>query len=540
MKRIFFSLVSMMLLSLTATAQQPFLTVAESSDYTATSDYGDVMDFIAKLNKSSKYIRVENIAVSSEGRDVPLLVIGNPLPKSPESLVNDPRIVVYVQANIHAGEVEGKEASLMFARDLLSEKKPALLENVVLLICPNFNPDGNEKMSAQSRPHQNGPKEVGIRYNGQMLDLNRDGMKAESPEVRGLISNVFNRWDPDVFMDCHTTNGSYHIEPVTFTWMVNPNGDNSLIKYMETKMVPEMSATLYNEYKVENCFYGEFRNMINPDGWFYDAVDPRYLTNYYGLRNRLAVLNENYVYADYKSRVLGCYYLIETLVRYASANSSEIVTMLREVDNKTVKRGLNPSVADSFAVEYKVRPIDEKVTIKTYEVERSSQPNVYPPYRRTDRRKDVTVPYFVEYYPTRSVKLPYAYLITNNDPDITGLLKIQGIKLEKLAEETEVEAERFQISELTPSRRLNQGHYTNTVKGNYINGKVGFPAGTIVVRTAQPLANLAAYLLEAESNDGLVTWNFLDRYIVPQWGSGYNLYPVYRIMNPAELETVIF
>ena len=102
---------------------------------------------------------------------------------------------------------------------------------------------------------------VGVRYNGQFLDLNRDAIKAESPEVRGLLTNVFNRWDPYVFMDCHTTNGSYHVEPVTFTWMVNPNGDNSLISYLRDKMMPEISETLADRYNVENCFYGEFYDM---------------------------------------------------------------------------------------------------------------------------------------------------------------------------------------------------------------------------------------------------------------------------------------
>ena len=199
---------------------------------------------------------------SAEGRDIPLLIIGNPLPDSPEDLVNDKRIVVYIQANIHAGEVEGKEASLMFARDILKEKNSPLLDNVILLICPIFNPDGNEKISTLNRTDQNGPVNgVGVRYNGQFLDLNRDAMKAESPEVRGLLTNVFNRWDPSIFMDCHTTNGSYHVEPVTFTWMVNPNGDNSLISYMRDKMMPEMSETLSDRYKVENCFYGEFYDM---------------------------------------------------------------------------------------------------------------------------------------------------------------------------------------------------------------------------------------------------------------------------------------
>ena len=272
-------------------------TTAEKTDFKSTSNYNDVMSFIAQLRKISKLMRVETIATSVEGRDIPLIIAGNPLPGSPQQLVNDKRIVVYIQANIHAGEVEGKEATLMFLRDMLVEKNPELLKDIILLICPNFNPDGNEKISPQNRPYQNGPVNgVGVRHNGQFLDLNRDGMKAESPEVRGVISRVFNKWDPAVFMDCHTTDGSYHVEPVTFTWMVNPNGDKDLISYMRNKMIPAMSATLLNKYKVENCYYGEFNNMLQPEnGWFYDAADPRYMSNYYGLRSRLGILNENYV-----------------------------------------------------------------------------------------------------------------------------------------------------------------------------------------------------------------------------------------------------
>lgn len=540
MKRLFPVVSAILILNVFISNGQPsFLTVAESSDFTSTSTYSEVLTFIEKLEKSSKYVRVETIATSVEGRDVHLLVIGKPLPKSPAQLAGDPRVVVYIQANIHAGEVEGKEAVLMFARDILSQKNPEFLDKTVFLICPNFNPDGNERISPLNRTHQVGPANgVGVRHNGQMLDLNRDGMKVESPEVRGLITNVFNKWDPAIFMDCHTTNGSYHIEPVTFTWMVNPNGDNSLIRYMRTKMAPEMSRTLSDKYKVENCFYGEFRNMMNPEnGWIYDASDPRYLVNYFGLRNRLGILNENYVYADYKSRVWGCYYLVRSLAEYASQNAAEIKAMMKEADAATLKRGLNPAVTDSFAIEYKVRPFDEKVTVKTYEVERTSEPNVYPPYRRTDRRKDVTVPYFADWYPSKSVRFPFAYLITICDPEVIGLLKVHGIKVEKLSSSIKTEAERFEIAELKGSARLNQGHYTNSVKGRFISEPIDFPAGTIVVRTAQPLANVAAYLLEPQTNDGLLTWNYLDRYLVPQWGGAYNPYPIYRIINPVEMMT---
>jgi hypothetical protein len=490
------------------------------------------MTFIGQLKKSSKYIRVETISTSVKGRDVPLLVIGNPLPKSPAQLANDDRIVIYVQANIHAGEVEGKEAVLMFARDLLSVKNSELLKNVVFLLCPNFNPDGNEQISPSNRTYQNGPiNGVGVRHNGQMLDLNRDGMKAESPEVKGVISKVFNQWDPAVFMDCHTTDGSYHVEPVTFTWMVNPNGDNSLIRYMRDKMIPEMSGILLKKYNVENCYYGEFNDMMKPEnGWFYDASEPRFMSNYYGLRNRLGILNENYVYADYESRVKGCYWLIRSLADYVSAHKSEIKNMLQEVDARTVQRGLNPAVTDSFSIEY-------KVTIQTYEAEYVTDANGRRRMQKSDRQKTVTIPYFIDFYGSKNVKFPFAYLVTTHDPEIISLLKTQGVITEKLAEDSKIEVERFEISELKGSGRLNQGHYTNTIKGRFIKEFIAFSAGTLVIRTAQPLANLVAYLLEPQSNDGLLTWNFLDRYLVPQWGMGFNPYPVYKVMDKTDLKT---
>ena len=540
MKRVIIACIISLLTFYTFSQVRP-LTTAEKSDFKSTSDYNDVMSFISQLRKSSDCIGIENIAVSAEGREIPLLIIGDPLPKSPADLVNDNRIVVYVQANIHAGEVEGKEATLMYTRDLLKDKHPELLKDVVLLICPLFNPDGNQKISPQNRTYQNSPVNgVGVRYNGQFLDLNRDAIKAESPEVRGAITRVFNRWDPSVFMDCHTTDGSYHIEPVTFTWMVNPNGDNSLITYMRDMMMPEISETLLNKYKVENCFYGEFFDMMNPEkGWVLDASEPRYMSNYFGIRNRLGILNENYVYADFRSRVMGCYYLINSLMDYVSVKKSEIKALLNVVDQKTIARGMNPSASDSFAIAYDVRPEPDKVTVKTFKAELVSDSNGRKNYRRTDIQKTVTIPYYIDYYPVKSVNFPFAYLISINDSGITGLLKTHGIRIEKLLEDYSLDVQSFSISELKGAERLNQGHYTNSVKGKYQIERMEFPAGTLVVRTAQPLANVAAYLLEPQSNDGMVTWNFFDRYLVPQWGMGYNPYPVYKIMSAINLKTAI-
>jgi hypothetical protein len=519
-------------------AQNNLFTIAEKSDFTSTSRYDDVVNFIGQLKKNSPYVGTETIATSIEGREIPLMIIGNPLPKSPEDLRNDKRTVVYIQGNIHAGEVEGKEAILMFARDLLNEKKPDILQNVVILLCPLINPDGNEKISRQNRAYQNGPVNgVGVRYNGQMLDLNRDGMKVESPEIRGLIWNVFNKWDPEVFMDCHTTDGSFHVEPVTFTWMVNPNTNKGLIDYMQKKMMPAVSKKLLEEHKIENCFYGEFIDMMNPEkGWILDASEPKYISNYYGLRNRLGILNENYVYADYKSRVYGCYYLIRSLIEYVSSNSNQINELISRADKSSVENGFHP--ADSFAIEYAVKPLAEKVTIKTYEAEPMPAGSGYPDFKRTDRRKDVTVPYFIDYYPVKSVMLPFAYLITVKDPAVLDVLKVHGIKLEKLTSEQDLMVDNFTITSLKPSETLNQGHYTHTIEGIFRPERIKFPEGSYIVRMSQPLARLAAYLLEPQSNDGLVVWNYLDKYLVPQWDPGFNPFPVYKLMNPVDIRSV--
>jgi murein tripeptide amidase MpaA len=518
--------------------QSELLTVAERSDFRSTSAYTDVISFINSLDKSSPYLRVESIGRSIEGHDIPLMILGNPLPASPEEILHDNRIVIYIQANIHADEVEGKEAALMFCRDILKDPECEAFKNIVFLICPVFNTDGNEKISPLHRTYQNGPVNgVGIRYNGQSLDLNRDAMKAESPELRGLITNVFNKWDPAVFMDCHTTNGSFHVEPVTFTWMPNPNGDTSLIGYMHRKMMPEISATLLKKYHTENCYYGEFIDMLNPSrGWIYESSEPRYLTNYYGLRNRLAILNENYVYADFKSRVYGCYNLMWSLSGYITLHRSEIKNRLKEADKRLVERGLNPGVNDSLGIEFNVRSAGN-ITIQTYEAELTGVVDGWSNYKRTDRQINVTVPYLIDYFPSRKTRFPYAYILAINDPEVIDLLKIHGIRLDRLAEKTRVTVDRFEVSELKAVTRPNQGHYTNTIKGSFKRDTLEFGEGTIVVRMLQPLANVASYLLEPQSDDGLMKWNFLDRYLVPQWGSGYNVFPVYKVIDRADIIT---
>ena len=515
------------------------LTIAEKSDFKSTATFDDVVQFIDKLKTQSKHIKVETLAVSEMGKEIPLLMLANPMPESPHDLKNDPRMVVYIQANIHAGEVEGKEASLMLARDLLKKMDAKIFDNLIILIVPILNADGNDQISKLNRTKQNGPENgVGVRYNGQQLDINRDGLKVETPELKGLLSTVFNKWDPALTVDCHTTNGSYHEEPVTFTWMMNPNGDRNLINYMRDKMMPFVNNHLRDEYKVENCFYGEFIDRTKPEkGWISYASAPRYLTNYIGLRNRFSILNENYVYADYKTRVMGCYYLLHSILDYAAANAQEMKKAIAKADELCIQKGLNPNVKDSFAIEYKGVAVPEKITIKAFEAELYTDENGRRRYRKTDRKRTVTVPYIADYFPTKQIQFPFAYLINISDKKILENLNNHGIELERLSEDTKIKVDQFIYEEVKPETRINQGHYLNQVKGSFKTIEMDFKAGTYLVRTSQKLRNLIAYLLEPQSEDCLLKWNFFDRYQRPQWGSRYYPYPVYKVVAKIDIQS---
>ena len=208
---------------------EPPRTVAETSDYKATSRHADVLDFCERLAKESPLVRLGTLGTSQEGRKLPLLIVADPPVATPAEAHKSKKLVVFAMGDIHAGEVDGKEALLMLARDLATAKERPLLKDLVLVFAPIFNADGNEKIAKDNRPEQAGPAEgVGMRANAQGFDLNRDFVKLESPEVRALV-RFFNQWDPAVFIDCHTTNGSFHRYTITYEGGRCPAGDPRIV-----------------------------------------------------------------------------------------------------------------------------------------------------------------------------------------------------------------------------------------------------------------------------------------------------------------------
>ena len=286
-------------LSLTSLAQdwpKALMTVPELSGYQKTSTYQEVMDFISEVQKGTDEVTQISLGTSLEGKDIPVLVLARPKVSTPEEAKATGKPIIYIQGNIHSGEVEGKEAVQILLREILHGDKKHLLDNQIILFTPIYNTDSNDKMEAGRRPSQeDSPKAVGIRANSQGWDLNRDGIKMETLETQGLMKNIVIPWDPALFVDLHTTNGTWHGYSLTWAPSYHYAGEKAPFDFTWDKLLPEVTEKVRDDYGVHLGPYGYF--FVRNEGWPIKNIytynhHPRYLVNQFGLRNRMAILSE--------------------------------------------------------------------------------------------------------------------------------------------------------------------------------------------------------------------------------------------------------
>jgi hypothetical protein len=518
---------------------------AERTNYEETSRYADVMDFISQLQKKSKEITVTSFGKTSEGRDLPLVILSRPAIDTPLKAAKSGKPIVFIMANIHAGEVEGKEAAQHLMRDVVAGSLNPLLDKMILLIAPIYNADGNEKIDINNRTAQNGPKGgVGTRENGQKLDLNRDYMKMESPEAKGLIERVFNLWDPHVAMDLHTTNGSYHGYALTYSPSLNPNTDTRIISFMREKLFPAVTKTLKEENNYNIYYYGNFsqegrpQNEMNPDkatdpkAWATFDYRPRFGNNYEGLRNRLAILSEAYSYLDFRARVDVTDKFVRAILQYLAKRPAEILKLTKDADKYSVATGTTKGNEEGFGVSFEMKASDKPVEILVGSVNRVIDPRTNKPRLEATREaRPVKMTEYGEFQAMRRVKPPAAYILRPEQKKLVDLLLSHGIVVESTTKEASIAVEQSVIKELIRAPRAFQGHRETKLNVTIQSAKESFPAGSFIVSMHQAKAALIFYLLDGESDDGLVNWNFLDEALDAAMKSEAKVYPIYRLTS---------
>ncbi len=496
-------------------------TAAERTNYDQTTSYEEVLSFIDEAVSSSPTLHQTTFGYSYEGRPLPLVVFGDVENATPEAILASGKLRVFIQANIHAGEVCGKEALLMMIRSMAEGAYAELLSDMVIIMAPIYNADGNEKVNLFNRPRQNGPYGgMGQRPNAQGLDLNRDHMKVKSPEARSLIG-VFNTYDPHVVVDLHTTNGTRHAYHITYSTPLNPNTDKSIDSFLRDQWMKDVTVGFHERSGWDAYYYGNLPYRSGDSGWYTFDNRPRFNNNYVGLRNRMAILSEGYAYATFEERVLATRYFVEEILTFASANRRQIEKLIREADALDLK-------GEMLGVRFE--PLANSPATEILMGDVYTKTNPYSGATYFDRKDTVftqVMPEFGAYKATEVSRVPDTYYVGNvAAPVVKAYLDTHGIQYSEIASDQTVDVEAFSVTTSEKASSEFQSIFERTITGTYGAASVTLEAGSLIVDTNQPLARLAFYLLEPRSDDGLVNWAQMDK-----WVEVGMTYPVYRSTN---------
>jgi zinc carboxypeptidase len=495
-------------------------TTAEASGFKSTSSYEDVVKFMKAVDEASPDIFYTTYGTTFEGRPMPMCVVGRRLKDpGPAAVKASGKLRVHIQGNIHAGEVEGKEASLMLLREFALGEHDDWLQSMVFLVTPIFNADGNEKMSLTNRPRQNGPiNGMGTRPNAQGLNLNRDFMKLDTSEARAFVK-LWVDYDPYVGFDLHTSDGSFHAYHLTYSPPLNPNTSAAIMRIMKDEWFPFVTKNIRAKHKWETFYYGNVSGgrggrggaaaaappappqPAGPREWRTFEHVPRFHNNYVGLRNRFGLLSEAYAYLTFEDRIRATSYFLREALAFAHDNAARLKKAVQDADAERVIGTLEATRAQLRR--------GGMVEVLMGEVEQEANP---VSGAMMNRRKDVAHPEqmvdMMWFEPSLTEIVPSTYYLPATATKAIDLLKAHGVQLRPVTTAV-TQVERFSIDESTAGAQF-EGHALRKVEGTWQSSDAAVPEGSWAVPMSQPLARLAFYLLEPTSDDGLTAWNAFD------------------------------
>jgi uncharacterized membrane protein YgcG len=567
-----------------ASAKFP-LTRPELTDYAETSRYDEVIAYMKLMAAANPQIHLKTYGYTYEGRALPLAVIGAPGASAAQVLATG-KTRVYIQGNIHAGEVEGKEALLWLLRSIAKGERNEWLRTTVLLINPIYNADGNERVNVTNRGTQAGPVGgMGTRENAQGFDLNRDGTKMETAEARSM-ARLLTEYQPHVAMDLHTTDGSNTSGfNMTYETSLNPNNSKAEMSLLRDELLPQITKTVKAKHGSDWFYYGGVSGTGDARAWRSDAelAKPRYTSTYYGVRNILGLLTETYSYASFKTRITETYWFLEESLGFISKNGPRIRDIVATANKESII-GQQLAVRQALVKAPALQEIVFAPTVSTRNPYVADRPYRLRPDGNTNRTTEM-LPFFGTTEPTESSLAPRVWVIpsVSTEPagaaappvpaagaggrgapgggapgaggrggrgggggggfgggggtptqrmiaSVTDRLEAHGIKYTVTERDMPFTGERYKIATNTQVEQTYQGtHRARTLTGAWEASQQTLPAGSVIIAMDQPLARLAFILFDPRSDDGFMWWNILDPVLSLSPGPQY--YPVLRSMN---------
>lgn len=485
-------------------SSDPWITPAEASAFRTTPEYDEMRGWLERLARASSLITLETFGKSGEGRD--LLMV-----RASRGMRGD-KPVVLVQAGIHSGEIDGKDAGLMLLRDIAFRGKDSLLDKVDLVFVPVLNADGHARASAWNFLHVRGPEAKGTERNARDINLNRDYAKLDTSEVRAMVA-LLQRLDPVLYIDCHVSGGFDMQYDVTYTYAGwgRYARHRATALWLEERFGPSVKAALTKAGHQPIVYPSPIDTRAPEKGIRYSPEGPRYSTGYGDFIGVPTVLVENHMLKPYRQRVLGTYVLLEAALKLAAQDADRIAIA------KATDRASRPA-------ELLTRWAPAKEPIGWVEAFKGVGFETYLSFAtgRMEQRwtgKPVTMRMpIIGQDPVETVRLPKAWLIPSAQVEVIEKLRAHGIMLETL------EAPRTQIVDTVRLRdvklaKAHDGRIPVEARFEHGTGLAAIPVGTVRVPSNQPLGLLAAALLEPESQDSFLAWGLFPEVLASPAGT---------------------
>ena len=507
-------------------------THAEKTDYRETPRYDETVEYSRRLAKASPLIRFESFGKSGEGRDLPLLVAAEGGTFTPESARAAGKAIVLIQACIHAGESDGKDAGLALLRDIaVTGTRKNLLDHVVILFIPIYNTDGHERFGPYNRINQNGPAEMGWRATTGNLNLNRDYMKADAPETRAWLK-LWSTWNPDLFIDCHVTDGADFQYNITYQYERHAGVPQSVRRWEEEAFDKRIAPATEKEGNLLSR-YLEFRDNRDLTKGIEDFNgSPRFSTGYTPLRNRPGLLIETHMLKGYRSRVRGTYDLLRYALEEVNRDRESLFRAIRAADEETVREGKTYDPARRYTLRVELTDKSRPYRLKAVEY-RTELSDVSGAQRVVFGSKPVemTVPFYDDFRTTVAVAPPLYYIVPPQWSSVIDVLAAHGLRLQRLGTAAKVEVESYRFTDAKWAAAPFEGRVMPTFKTVPVREQRTFPAGSVVVPMDQPAARVAVGLLEPDAPDSFVAWGFFNAiFEQKEFGESYVLEKLAREM----------
>lgn len=518
--------------------QDSWQTKAERTDYQQTGRYDDVVSFCRRLADASPSACYTSFGQSGQGRELPLLILSKDRAFTPEAARAAGKLLVLMQNCIHPGECAGKDASLELARDILiTGRHRHLLDDVNLLIMPILNADGHERFSPYSRINQNGPQEMGWRVTSTNLNVNRDYMKADTPEMRAWL-RVWVAWQPDLLMDNHTTDGGDHQYDLLYAVNAGQLTAEPIRRWTSATLLPAILPAL--EAAGHKPFpYGGPRNRRDPSEGINAFVTPtpRFSNAYGAICNRPAILVEVHALKPYAQRVRAAYdimlYTLEELNRRPEALRDAIRAADQQARTWRGAASSDGEVALQLALSEEAEPIVYHAVEQTV---RSSAITGGEVIEYSDQPLDVPTKLYDQARISRSVAPPVAYLVPPQWSDVIERLELHGVAFFRLAHDERLDVESYRFDDVTFPARPYEGRFLPSYKTTPTHETRDFVAGTVVVPLDQRLAKVAVHLLEPEAPDSLLAWGFFNAiFEQKEYAEDYIMEPIAQRMLEEDL-----